>query len=103
MPNPVSRTSPVGAVDENIGRLDVLVDKAALMKLAERRGHTDGQTQEASDLHGCVKLFVERLANRILKHQHGLAGYAHEVERPQCPRAVKLILQFKFVSEAIEG
>ena len=37
MPNPVSRTSPSRAVHQDIGRLDVLVDEAALVDLAQSR------------------------------------------------------------------
>ncbi len=37
MPKPVSRTCAVGADHQDIGRLDVLVDEAALVDLAERR------------------------------------------------------------------
>src|SRR5262249_56311803 len=39
------------AVDKDVGRLDVLVDEAALMEFALSRGNTDGQPQEASHIH----------------------------------------------------
>ena len=48
MPKPVSRTSPVASLTQDVGRLDVLVDEPALMKLAQSRGNSDGQAQEAS-------------------------------------------------------
>ena len=51
MPKPVSRTSAVAAVHQDIGRLDVLVDEAALMDLAQRCSDLDGEAQEASHLH----------------------------------------------------
>ena len=37
----------VRAVHQDIGRLDVLVDEAALVRLAQRGGDADGEAQEA--------------------------------------------------------
>ena len=71
MPKPVSHTSPVAPFDQDVGRLDVLVDEAALVKLAQSRGNADGEAQEASHLHRCAEQPVERLAAGILEHQHG--------------------------------
>ena len=93
----------IRAVDHNIGWLDVLVDEAALVKLAQSRRNRDGQAQEASYLHGLTEQTVERLAARILEHQHGPTGVAHEVQRPRRPCPVELILQLVFVREAIES
>src|SRR6516165_8366493 len=90
-------------VDQDIGRLDVLVDKAALVKLAESRGSSAAEAQEASHLHGLAEQLVEWLAARILEHQHRPTGVAHEVQRPYRPRSVELLLQFEFVSQAIEA
>jgi hypothetical protein len=39
--------------------------------LAQSRGYGDGKAQEASHLHGCAGPPIERLAARILEHQHG--------------------------------
>ena len=91
------------AVHQDIGRLDVLVDEAALVDLAEGRGDRDGEAQKAPHLHGRAEQSVERLAAGVLEHQHGPTAFAHELERPHRPRPVQLILQSVFVSEAIEG
>ena len=93
----------IRAVHQDIGRLDVLVDEAALVELAQSRGDADGQAQEASYLHGRAEQPVERLAARILEHQHGPTGVAHELQRPHRPCPVELILQLVFVREAIEA
>ena len=93
----------IRAVHQNIGWLDVLVDEAALMELAQSRGNSDSQAQEASHLHGRAEQPVERLAARIIEHQHGPTGVAHELQRPHRPCAVELILQLVFVREAIEA
>ena len=42
---------------------------------------------------------VERLAARILEHQHGPAAFALKRQRPHRPRVVQLILQSVFVGE----
>ena len=103
MPKPGEPHLSGRAVDQNIGRLDVLVDEAALVELAERRRDADGEAQEASHFHGRAEQPVERLAARILEHQHGPTAFAHELQRPHRPRPVELILQPVFVSEAIEA
>ena len=83
--------------------LDVLVNEAALMELAQSHGNTNGQAQEASHLDGRAEQPVERLATRILEHQHRPTALAHEVQRPHGPRAIQLILQAVFVGQAIEA
>ena len=95
--------SSVGAVHQNIGRLDVLVDEAALVRLAQRGGDADREAQEASHLHGRAEQPLERLAARILEHQHRPTAFALKRQRPRRPAAVQLVLQFVFVGEAIEG
>ena len=60
------------------------------------------EAQEAPHLHRRAEQPVERLAARILEHQHGPTVFAHELQRPRRPCAVQLILQPIFVSEAIE-
>ena len=89
-------------VEQDVGRLDVFVDEPALMKLAQGRGNSNGQAQEASNLHGPTVQTVERLAAQIIEHQHGPTGVAHEGERPRRPCPVELIFQLVFVREAIE-
>ena len=73
--------------------LDLTSDGArpALVKLADSRGNADGEAQEASHLHGCAEQPIERLAPRILEHQHDPTGVAHEAQRPHRPRPVELI------------
>ena len=103
MPNPVSRTCPSAQSHHNVSWLDVFVDEPALMKLAQSRGNSDSQAQEASYLHGLTEQTVERLAAQIIEHQHGPTGVAHEGQRPRRPCPVELIFQLVFVREAIES
>ena len=54
----------VGAVHQDIGGLDVLVDEAALVGLAQRRGDADGEAQEVADLHGLRRAGVRAARRR---------------------------------------
>src|SRR5215813_2388973 len=99
MPNPVSRTCPSAQSTTILAGLD----EPALMKLAQSRGNSDSQAQEASYLHGTTEQTVERLAAQIIQHQHGPTSVAYEGQRPRRPRPVELIFQLVFVLEAIES
>ena len=79
------------------------MDEPALVELAESRGKTDGEAQEAFDLHGRTKQPIERLAPHIVEHQHGPTAIVHEAQWAHRPCAVELILEFVFVREVIEG
>ena len=102
MPNPVSRVRAVGAVHQDIGRLDVLVDEAALVRLAQRGDDADGEAQEASRLHRRADQSLERFAARILEQQRRSTAFAAKRERPRRPRGVERVPQFIFVGKAIE-
>ena len=103
MPNPVSLTSPFAPIHQDIGRLDVLVDEATLVRLAHRGDDADGEAQEASHLHGRAEQPLERLAARIFEHQHGPTAIARKLQRTHGPRTIQLILQSIFVGEAFEA
>ena len=60
------------------------MDDAALTTPAQSRGNGNGngKAQEASHLQGCAGPLIERLAARILEHQHGPTSAAREASRP---------------------
>ena len=91
------------AVHQDVRRLDLLVDEAALMDAAQGRGDADGEAQEASHLHRRAQDPVERIASRILEQQHGPAALAHELQRAHRPGTVQVVLQSVFVSETIQA
>ena len=103
MPNPVSRVRPSAQFDQDIGRLDVLVDEAAPVRLAQRGGDADSEAQEASRFHRRADESRKRLAAGILEQQRRSTALAGERERPCRPCGVELVPQFIFVGEAIEG
>ena len=88
MPKPGQPDRAGFGVDQDVGGLDVLVDEAAPVDIAERRRHADGEAQEASHLHRRAENPVERLAAGVLEHQHGPAMVAHKLQRPHRPGAV---------------
>ncbi len=73
------------------------------MDLAQRRGDADREAQEAPEVHGRAEQPIERLAARVLEHQHGPAVFAHELQRPYRPGAIELVFQFVFMGEAVES
>src|SRR6516162_1557799 len=64
---------------------------------------SSAEVQEAPDIHGYAEQHLERLAARILEHQHSPTGFAHELQWQHRPRAIEFALQFVFVTEVIEG
>ena len=50
----------------------------ALVELGESRDNTDGKAQETSHLYGRAEQSFQRLAARILEHQHCPTGVALE-------------------------
>jgi hypothetical protein len=86
-----------------MGGFEILMDEAALVKLAQRRGDADGEAQYLVNLQGRADQPRERLAARILEQEHGPTACAHELQRPHRPRQVQLVLQAIFVGEAIEN
>ena len=102
MPKPVSRTARC-RVDEDIGWLDVLMDEPASVELTECAGQGHCESEKLSDLHRLADEAIERLASCVVDNQHGLPAFAHELQWPQCPRAVQVLSKFVFVCEAIDA
>ncbi|MNP01982.1 hypothetical protein D3C76_938150 [compost metagenome] len=59
---------PILAVDEDMCGLEVLMDEAALMELAQRRRDANCETQDPVHFHWRGEHQFERLTARILKH-----------------------------------
>ena len=83
---------PVFAGDQDVGRLEVLVDQSTLVDPAQGRGDANGEVQEATHLHWGTEQSVERLAVGILEHQYGPAAFTPKLQRPQSPCTVQLVL-----------
>ena len=72
IPNPVSHTLPV--VDEHIGRLDVLMDEAAPMNVAERCRQVDGEMQEVRQFEWFPLVSLENPIQGITTRVHRARG-----------------------------
>ena len=72
-------------IDQNIGRLDVLVDQLLLVQPAECRCETDGEAQELRHLHRSRKESIESLAARIFEHEHRPPALLGEGQGPNRP------------------
>jgi hypothetical protein len=86
-----------------MGRLEIFMDEAALVELAQRGGDADGEAHNVVHRHGRAEQPLERLTARILKHQQGCTAFARQLQRPHRPRAIEFVLQSEFVSEPIEA
>ncbi len=93
----------VRAVHQDIGRLDVLVDETALVRLAQRGDDADGEAEEALHLHRSVDQPLERFAAGIGEQQRCSTAPADKRKRPRRPCIVELVSQCIFVGKAIEG
>src|SRR5262245_46140121 len=79
-------------VEEDVGRLDILVNEPALVKPAESQGTRDGDAQEASHFHRGAEQPIDRLTALIFKHQHRPTSVAYELQRAHRPRSVEFVL-----------
>ena len=99
MPKPVSQTSPVGDVDQDVGRLDVLVDKAAPVQLSERGRQRDGEAEKSRQLQRLAQHPLEGLAAGVLQHQHPTAVVADECQRARRPGWIELLRESELMLE----
>ena len=91
------------AVQQDVHRLQVFVDEAALMDLAEGRGDADRELEELQRLHRFAEKPIERLATRILENKHRPIAIVNQSRRPNGPRAVQTVLQSVFMREPIDA
>ena len=92
----------VGAVHQDIGGLDVLMDQTPLVRPSESGGNVDSQAQEPPRFHRLAEEALKRFPAEILEQQRGPAAFAHEVKRSRSPSCVKLVFQPVLVRKAIE-
>jgi len=81
------------AVDQDMRRLEVLVDEATLVRLAQGGGDAETEAQEASQLQGRAEQAVERLSAGILKHQRHTAVIVRKRYGSRRPVGVKFGLE----------
>ena len=88
-----------GGVDEQVFRLDVLVDKAAPMQLSERRRQRDGEAEELRQLKRLAQHPLEGIAAGVLQRQHPTAVVADECQRARRPGRIELLRESELMLE----
>ena len=83
--NPVKPHLSVRAVDQDVCRLDVLMNEPALVEPAQRDRDADRKAKAAPQLQGRDQQPVQRLAAGILEHQRDLASFADDLHRAHRP------------------
>ncbi len=92
---------PAGpGVDQEVLGLDVLVDDAPFVQLAQGAGHADGEPEEASQLAGSIEQGAKRNRRHVLEDQRRTAFVSRESQRPGGPRWIQLVPEFELVFEA---
>ena len=77
-------------VDEHMGRLDILVDQAPPVELAQRDREPDGDAQPLRYRQWAIQEARERLTPRVGEDEHGPPLVRGEGERPDGPAGVEL-------------
>jgi hypothetical protein len=70
-------------INEHIGRLDVLMDEAMFVYMAQCSRQTRSDAQKPSDLHRLAEKPGEGPAPRVLKEQHGPPLFAQKRQWPR--------------------
>jgi hypothetical protein len=90
-------------VHQNICRLDVLMDQASRMHLAERPRKRERDAQEMRDVEGAAKQSIERRPAGILEHQRRAAVVVRQRNWPRRPVGVKFSLERIFVFKPLDA
>ena len=88
---------------QDICRLDVLMDEATLMHMAERARERDRDAQEMRYVQWPAKQSIERRTAGILKHQRHTAVIVRKRDRSRRPLGVKFGLERIFVLKSLDA
>ena len=80
-------------VHQNIRRLDVLMDEAALVNLGKRRGDADGEAQKRHNLQGLPEEPQQRLAAGVLDQERKPPLVRLQSQGPGGPGRIELLSQ----------
>ncbi len=90
-------------VHQDVCRLDVLVDKASLVQLAERSGERDSDAQEMRYFQGSAKQSIDRRTAGIRKHQRHAAVEVRQRDWSRRPVSVKFGLERILVFKPLDA
>jgi hypothetical protein len=87
---------------QHIRRLDVFVDQAFCVDVAECGRNLDGQVEKLRHLQWPAEKACQRLTAAIFEQEHGALIAAQKRKRPNCPRGIKLSPEGVFVLKSPE-
>src|SRR6202040_4096724 len=90
-------------VCENVGRLDILVDDAALMQVTNRSRKADGQTQRKRYVHWLTEQLIERHTAWIRRNEYRTVPVASNCNRPGSPARIQLLSKRIFVLQPFQA
>ena len=73
------------------------------MEFAQRGRNTDSDSQKLGHLQWMTKTLTQRLAARVIQHQHRPAIMADQIKRKNCPIGVKSGPERVFMLEPPKG
>ena len=88
-------------IHQDVGRLDVLVNQIACVKLAQGPRQANGQAQELSHFHRPTDESVERFAAGVVQDEHRPPIAFKKREGPDCPFRVEVLPQGEFVLQPL--
>jgi hypothetical protein len=91
------------SVDQDVGRLDVLVDQARCVNMADSLGERDRQTEEHPALQRRAEQPIEQLAAGVVQHQGHALPVAHERDQPCGPPRIEIHPQSVLMLEPLHG
>ena len=90
-------------IHQDVGRLNVLVNQIAGVKLAQGARQADGQMQKLSHLHRPTDESVQRLAAGIVQDEHRPPVVLNKREGPDRPFRVEVLPQGEFVLQSLSA
>ena len=90
-------------IHQDVGRLDVLVNQIAGVKLAQGARQANGQAQELSQFHRTMDESVQRLAAGIVQDEHRPPVVLNKREGPDRPFRVEVLPQGEFVLQSLSA
>ncbi len=79
------------------------MNKTLLMDLAKRRREPDGNGQKARQRKRSPEHPFQKIAPRVLEHEHAPPLASHDRPRPHRPRRIKIVRQRIFVLKLARG
>src|SRR5258706_10608211 len=90
-------------VNQDVGRLDVFVDEAALVDRTESGRNADGDANELRNLPRPSRKPAQQLAAGILEQEHSVPVLAGKLTRLGRPGRIELVAQRVFVPQPLDA